>query len=108
MNHRMSDSTATDLATSAEQRALRNASDAELRDELRARSAPSGQVALTVSEQHFSGPLPPPDSLAKYKEIDARLPDRIVTMAEVQQTENNAAQQSDRRAKSVACRADKA
>lgn len=35
----------------------------------------------------FTGPIPDPDSLAKYKEISSDLPDRIVTMAEKEQEE---------------------
>lgn len=79
------------LTEAAERRPLQDASDDELLNELHARKSHSGRVSLTVSEQHFSGPVPPPDSLARYKEIDASIPDRIVTMAEVQQKENNAA-----------------
>lgn len=92
MNKQMTDSTeSAALTATTEQLSLREATDDELLNELHARRPHSGRVSLTVSEQHFSGPLPPPDSLAKYKEIDASIPDRIVTMAEVQQKENNAA-----------------
>ena len=79
------------LTETAGRRPLQDASDDELLNELQARRPHSGRVSLTVSEQHFSGPVPPPDSLARYKEIDASIPDRIVAMAEVQQKENNAA-----------------
>jgi len=104
MNKQMTESTDSALTAAAEQRSLRNASDDELLNELRARRPHSGRVSLTVSEQHFSGPVPPPESLAKYKEIDASIPDRIVTMAEAQQKENNAARNKviDAQSKSLA------
>jgi len=92
MNKKTADSPdSADLTEAAGRRPLRDASDEELLNELHARRSRSGQVSLTVSEQHFSGPVPPPNTLARYKEIDASIPDRIVTMAEVQQKENNAA-----------------
>jgi uncharacterized membrane protein len=42
-----------------------------------------GQVVLATASA-FQGPLPPPEVLAKYNEIDAGLVNRIVTMAEEQ------------------------
>lgn len=40
------------------------------------------QVEQQVIAQRWQGPIPDPDSLKKYKEIDRGLPDRIVAMAE--------------------------
>jgi uncharacterized membrane protein len=35
-----------------------------------------------IAEQHYSGPIPPPEFLAKYNEIHPGLAERIITMAE--------------------------
>jgi uncharacterized membrane protein len=35
-------------------------------------------------EQHFSGPLPPPEILEQYQSIDPNFPERIIAMAEQQ------------------------
>lgn len=41
---------------------------------------------MTVERQeYFSGPLPPPETLAAYEQIDRGLADRIVRMAETEQ-----------------------
>ncbi len=46
---------------------------------------PAGIVEQEVQQifgRRWQGPIPDPDSLAKYQQIDPRLPDRIVAMAE--------------------------
>jgi len=44
------------------------------------------KVIQTVSQQTFSGPIPPPEMLGQYDAIQNGLADRIVSMAESQQT----------------------
>lgn len=44
------------------------------------------KVIQTVSQQTFSGPIPPPAMLGEYDTIQNGLADRIVSMAESQQT----------------------
>ncbi len=43
------------------------------------------KVVQTVSQQAFSGPIPPPSLLNEYDSVQDGLADRIVTMAESQQ-----------------------
>ena len=43
---------------------------------------PKGQV--TIAASHFSGPIPPPDLLRKYEEINPGFADRIMRQAEAQ------------------------
>ena len=35
-----------------------------------------------IAQQHYSGPIPPPEYLAKYNEIHPGLAERIIIMAE--------------------------
>ncbi|MCL2291097.1 MAG: DUF2335 domain-containing protein [Bacteroidetes bacterium] len=35
-----------------------------------------------IAQQHYSGPIPPPEALAKYNEVHPGLAERIITMAE--------------------------
>ena len=44
-----------------------------------------GRVIQTVSQQVFSGPIPPPAMLGEYDSVQDGLADRIVSMAEAQQ-----------------------
>lgn len=53
---------------------LRREPDAEVR-----------KVVRAVSQQEFSGPIPPPSMLGEYDEVHAGLANRIVSMAESQQ-----------------------
>jgi uncharacterized membrane protein len=43
------------------------------------------QLTITQQATAFSGPLPPPESLAEYEQISPGFADRIVTMAEKEQ-----------------------
>ena len=43
---------------------------------------PTGQV--TIAASRFSGPIPPPDLLRKYEEINPGFADRIMRQAEAQ------------------------
>lgn len=45
---------------------------------------PSGMSVSAVSSSSFSGPLPPPSTLAAYAQAGADVPERIVAMAEKQ------------------------
>ena len=42
----------------------------------------SGTTVATISESHYSGPLPQTTDLEAYGRIDSTFPDRIVSMAE--------------------------
>ena len=44
------------------------------------------KVVQTVSEQSFSGPLPPPSMLDQYDSVQDGFADRIVSMAESEQS----------------------
>lgn len=51
----------------------------------RIKATPSFQPpakTIQLKEQHFRGPIPDPDSLARYDEIEAGLASRLVKMAE--------------------------
>jgi uncharacterized membrane protein len=39
---------------------------------------------ITAERSHFTGPIPPPELLLKYAEIEATLPGRIIRLAENQ------------------------
>jgi uncharacterized membrane protein len=43
------------------------------------------QLTIAQSSKSFSGPLPPPESLAEYEQISPGFADRIITMAEKEQ-----------------------
>jgi hypothetical protein len=40
------------------------------------------QIEITQFSQSFSGPIPHPDILLKYKDVDTLLPSRLVAMTE--------------------------
>lgn len=44
----------------------------------------SGTLSVSHVQREFSGPLPPPEVLAKYEEVLAGAADRIIAMAETQ------------------------
>lgn len=43
-----------------------------------------------LSESSFSGPIPPPDVLSEYREIDSSFPERCMKMAEKEQEHRHA------------------
>lgn len=49
-----------------------------------ARSKPDSAVQITHTQSFFQGPLPPPEDLQKFKEVDPSFPGRIMAMAERQ------------------------
>ena len=63
---------------------------------------------VVVAQQHHSGPLPSPDTLARYEQLMPGLADRIVQMAEREQEHAITAQQkaleSDIRAREATLR----
>jgi uncharacterized membrane protein len=50
----------------------------------------SSQVVAQHYEEHYQGPIPPADELDKYEQVEQGLANRIVSMAERQQTHRQA------------------
>jgi len=50
------------------------------------KSSKQQQISAT-EQQFFSGPLPPPDALAKYEQIQSGFAERLLAMAEKEQNE---------------------
>ncbi len=46
---------------------------------------PENTISISSRQQFFSGPIPPPDALERYKSVDPDIPNRLVKMAEKQQ-----------------------
>lgn len=60
-------------------------------DDGAARHLAGSQISETViSHEEFLGPIPHPQTLAQYKSVDSDLPNRIMKMAEDEQSTNHA------------------